>query len=263
MSKYKYLEIDENKSVITVWLNRPEIHNSFNEIMIGELLDLFKDKSLAKKRALILRGRGKSFCAGADLNWMKSVVNYSYEQNLAESIQLSECFHSIYTCPVPTIAFVHGNAIGGANGFLSACDMSYAVPETTFSLSEVKIGITPACISPYILKRIGEFKTRELMITGRRFNGVEAEKYGLINSCIESDKVDEFLEYLISGIKSSGPEAIKVTKNLINNVVNNITLKDAKKYTAEIIAEIRKSDEGQEGMNAFLEKRKPKWYEKD
>lgn len=263
MKKYKTLEIEEKKGIVTLWLNRPEVHNAFNEEVILELLDFYSDQMLSSKRAVILKGRGKSFCAGADLKWMKSVVNYSYEQNLNESLKLSDCFYAIYTCLVPTIAVVHGNAIGGANGLLSACDMVYATPETMFSLSEVKIGLTPACISPYVLKRVGESKTRELMLTGKRFNGIQAGNYGLINDCIAADKIDEFIEDLLDKIKMAGPQAVKVTKLLLDNVINNISLDEAKKYTAEIIADLRKSKEGQEGMNSFLEKRKPGWYEKD
>lgn len=263
MRNYKHLEIEEDKSIMTVWLNRPLVHNAFNEEVINELFDFFSDKNLKTKRAVVLRGRGKSFCAGADLVWMKSVVNYEYKQNLEESIKLSQCFYSIYTCPIPTIAIVQGNAIGGANGFLSACDMAYTTPDTNFSLSEVKIGLTPACISPYVIKRVGEFTTRELMLTGKRFNGNEAKRYGLVNDCIPSDQIEKFLEKLLFKIKTAGPEAIKVTKVLIDNVINNISFEAAKQYTAEIIAHMRKSDEGQEGMNSFLEKRKPNWNEEN
>jgi methylglutaconyl-CoA hydratase len=132
-------------------------------------------------RIIILTGKGKSFCAGADLNWMRDVAKYSYEENFKESLQLSQCFYDIYTSAKPTIAVVHGAAIGGANGILAACDFAYCDDETTFSLSEVKIGIIPACISPYVTKRVGEYGSKELMLTGKRFKGKEAEKHKLVN----------------------------------------------------------------------------------
>jgi len=154
--EYKTIEFEIKNEVGIVWLNRPEIHNAFNEVMISELLDIFeKINSIDDVRIVMLRGRGKSFCAGADLNWMRNVAGYSYEENFKESLNLSKCFYAIYTCTKPTIAVVHGAAIGGANGLLAACDFAYADENTTFSLSEVKIGIVPACISPYITKRVG------------------------------------------------------------------------------------------------------------
>ncbi len=263
MSKYSTIEIIFENEVVTCWLNRPQIRNAFNDVMISELKDFFSKINDEKKyRLILLRGRGKSFCAGADLEWMKSVVNYSYEQNYAESLQLSECLHSIYSCEIPTIAIVHGAAIGGANGLLAACDITYATNETVFSLSEVKIGIIPACISPYIIKRIGEFPSRELMISGRRFNGPEAEKIRLINKSVPTPEIEEYLRKTIDTILSSGPNAVLLCKQLIYDVTNKLSLNEAMEFTARMIADIRKSDEGQEGMNAFLEKRKPNWTKK-
>ena len=175
MKKFETLEFEKQDDVGILWFNRPDIHNAFNERMISEIIDAIERvNAMEDIRVLILRGRGKSFCAGADLNWMRAVSTYTYEQNYAESFQLSKCFYAIYTCAKPTIAMVHGAAIGGANGLLSACDMAYCEENTTFSLSEVKIGIVPACISPYVIKRVGECNARELMLTGRRFQGADA-----------------------------------------------------------------------------------------
>ena len=260
MTNYTTIKLETGKGVATIRLNRPEIRNAFNEVMIAELTDAFTTAgSMNDIRAIILKGDGKSFCAGADVNWMRDVSKYSYEQNYAESLRLSECFYSIYSSPKPTIAVVHGAAIGGANGLLAACDIAVCDHETVFSLSEVKIGIVPACISPYVIKRVGEYGARELMLTGRRINGTEAENYKLVNKSLPADQIESYIDQVVQMLLTSGPAAITHCKNLIDKVVNHIDLNDALTYTAKMIAEIRASDEGQEGMAAFLEKRKPKW----
>jgi methylglutaconyl-CoA hydratase len=262
MNKYTTIDFNTRNGIANITLNRPEIRNAFNEVMISELTDAFQEAGKMEKiRVIILKGEGKSFCAGADLNWMRDVSNYSYEQNYAESYRLSECFYAIYSSPKPTIAVIHGAAIGGANGLLAACDIAVCDNVTVFSLSEVKIGIVPACISPYVIKRVGEYGARELMLTGRRINGTEAEYYKLVNKSMPSDQVDQYVDQLVQMLLTSGPAAITHCKNLIDKVVNHIDLDEALTYTAQMIAEIRASEEGQEGMVAFLEKRKPKWVE--
>jgi len=262
MRTYKTIEITTNNQVATIWLNRPEIRNAFNETMISELIDAFE--LLNKKdelRIIILRGRGKAFCAGADLNWMKDVKDYTYEQNYEESYNLSKCFYAIYTSKKVTIAMVHGAAIGGANGLLAACDFAYGEENTTFSLSEVKIGVIPACISPYVIKRVGEYPAKELMLTGKRINGHEAEKVGLINKSFKEDEFENHVNETIQFILSAGPEAVARCKQLIFEVTNKWDLNTALTDTAKMIAETRMSEEAQEGMCAFLEKRKPKWFD--
>ncbi len=262
MSNYSTIKLKTGNGVATIILNRPDIRNAFNEVMISEITDAFKTAgSMNAIRVIILRGEGKSFCAGADLNWMRDVSNYSYEQNYAESYRLSECFYAIYSSPKPTIAVVHGAAIGGANGLLAACDIAVCDHETVFSLSEVKIGIVPACISPYVIKRVGEYGARELMLTGRRINGMEAEDYKLVNKSLPADEAESYIHQMVQMLLTSGPAAIAQCKTLIDKVVNHIDLNEALTYTAQMIAEIRASEEGQEGMAAFLEKRKPRWVE--
>ena len=259
---YKTIELDRKNDLAVLWLNRPRIHNAFNEVMITEITDAIEQvNGMEDVRAVILRGRGKSFCAGADLNWMRDVANYSYEQNYQESYNLSKCFFTIYTCKKPTIAMVHGAAIGGANGLLAACDFAFAEENTVFSLSEVKIGIVPACISPYVTKRVGEFGSRELMITGKRFYGKEAEHFRLVNKSLPDTDLESYLFSILKLLRTSGPKAITHCKNLLFNISNKETLEEALSSTAKMIAEIRASEEGQEGMAAFLEKRKPKWME--
>jgi len=261
MQQYSTLDIERQEDLIICRLNRPEIRNAFNETMIRELRDFYRGiGEEGALRAVILRGEGKSFCAGADLEWMRSVIKYDHARNYAESYQLSECLHAIYSCPLPTLAVVHGAAIGGGNGLLAACDIVYAQRDTVFSLSEVKIGIVPACISPYVLKRVGEYPARELMITGRRFKGEEALRLGLVNALwTEPAELEDMLSGFLTQLRSSGPAAVRKAKELIYRVTNTLSLEEAMVYTAEMIAEIRGSAEGQEGMAAFLEKRKAVW----
>ena len=261
MKTYQTIETEIHDRICTIWLNRPAVHNAFDETMLVELADCFENLPGDNILCIVLRGRGKSFCAGVDLNWMKNAALNNYNKNYKESLLLSKCFYTIYTCPKTTIAIVHGVSLGGANGLLAACDFAYCADDAVFSLSEVKIGIVPACISPYIIKRLGEFGTRELMLTGRRIHGQEAEKFRLVNKSVPVEKLDEYVSSVISMLSTSGPEAMSHCKKLIHEVSNNLTMDEAYDYTARIIAEIRASEEGQEGMNAFLEKRKPKWVE--
>lgn len=265
MKTFKTITYKFEDQIATIYLNRPKIHNAFNETMISELIEAFDFIGAQPNetvRVIVLRGLGKSFCAGADLNWMRGVADYSYEQNYEESYQLSKCFYAIYKCKKPTIAIVHGAAIGGANGLLAACDFAFAENETVFSLSEVKIGIVPACISPYIIKRVGEYNAKYLMLTGKRIKGKEAEKFRLINESFDKEALEKHLEETVKLLKTSGPEAMTQCKTLIHEISNNQTIEQALKFTAEMIADIRASEEGQEGMAAFLEKRKPNWVKK-
>jgi len=259
MKNYQTIETEVLDKVCNVWLNRPEKHNAFNEMMLLELTDCYEAFDKEDVLCIILRGRGKSFCAGVDLNWLKEGVKNDFEQNYHESLLLSECFYSIYSCGRPTIAIVHGSSLGGANGLLAACDFAFCDNESVFSLSEVKIGIVPACISPYVIKRIGEFAARELMLTGRRIDGKEAEAFHLVNKSVAAGKLDDILNETVSLLRTSGPKALSQCKNLIFNVSNNLSLEEAYDFTAKMIANIKVSEEGQEGMTAFLEKRKPDW----
>ncbi|RUT79918.1 enoyl-CoA hydratase-related protein [Ancylomarina longa] len=265
MKEYQTITFSIENKIGTICLNRPEIHNAFNEVMIADILHCFgeiEQMDYQTLRVVLLKGKGKSFCAGADLNWMKGVANYSYQENYQESFNLSQCFNAIYACKFPTVALVHGAAIGGANGLLAACDFVLAHKQTVFSLSEVKIGIVPACISPYVVKRVGEYKSKELMLTGMRFRGKEAQKAGLVNWSGGEKKLDAKLVDLISKLKTSGPIAVSTCKQLLYDVKNVWNHEQAMENTARMIAELRQSAEGQEGMNSFLEKRKPNWVDK-
>lgn len=256
---YKTIILDRKDEVVRITLNRPEIHNAFNSILISELTNAFlKVKEAGAVRVVVLTGEGKSFCAGADINWIREIIHYSFEQNLEESLQLAELLHIIYTLPKPTVAMVNGTAIGGGNGLLAACDMAVAAEEAIFGLSEVKIGLVPAAISPYVIRKIGESKSREYFLTGKRITAKKALEIGLVNEVVPGEKLKERVDELVNLLLSSGPEAIASCKELIFNVLR-MTLEEAKEYTARMIAHLRISEEGQEGTAAFLEKRKPLW----
>ncbi len=258
---YHTIEIERSYHISTIWLNRPDVRNAFDDIMIGELLTAFREEEAREDvRAIILRGKGKVFCAGADLNWMRRSAGLSYEENYRESLRLAECFRQIYSCGKPTLAIVHGAAMGGAIGLMAACDFAFCNTDTLFTLSEIKLGIAPATISPYVIKRMGEYNARELMLTGRPINGIEAEQYQLVNKCFaEIHDTEAHLQATLQLLMTSGPRAITACKKLIDTVVNQLNPSETPAYTARLIAELRASEEGQEGMAAFLEKRKPAW----
>ena len=257
----KTIKYSIKNKVAWVTLNRPEIHNAFNETMIGELLELYKELGdMTNVRVVVITGEGKSFCAGADLNWMGGVIKYSYEQNLDESLQLAELFYTMYSLPKPTIAMVNGAAIGGGAGMVAVNDLVIASDRAKFSFSEVKLGLVPACISPYVIRKVGENRSRELFLSGERMDAQKALHFGFANQIVPAEEIKPAVEKQIEQLMSSGPNALAICKDLLEKVPQ-MSLEQAKKYTAEAIAKLRVSDEGQEGMKAFFEKRKPNWVE--
>jgi len=260
---YQTLEYIKESNRARINFNRPEIHNAFNGTVIDELSSIFDDVAKdAGLRVVVLSGNGKSFCAGADLNWMRAVKDQAFEANLAESNKLADLFYKIYTCKLPVIGRINGAAIGGGAGFVAVCDIAIAAISARFSFSEVKIGVVPACIGPYVIKKMGEGKARELFITGERMNADRACQIGLVNSIVEDDKLDAAVETLVQSILTSGPQAVATAKKLVSEVAA-MSPEQFKPYTAEMIARIRNSDEGQEGMDAFLNKRPPSWTNSD
>ena len=258
-ANFETIKLEVRGKVAWVILNRPEVRNAFNATMISEMTEAFKEiKNQAYLRAVVVTGEGKGFCAGADLNWMKGVVNYTYEENLQDSQNLSDMFELMANCPLPTIARVNGPAIGGGTGMVAVCDIVIASEDSVFSLSEVKLGLVPACISPYVIRRMGDKNCREYFLTGERLTAEKALNAGLINRIIPESKLDEEIDKLIQQLISSGPEALAVCKQLLDKVPP-MNQKEYGAYTAEVITKLRMSDEGQEGMKAFFEKRKPKW----
>ncbi len=263
MAEYKTILLARDDGLATVTLNRPEVHNAFNDVMLAELIDVFGGlREDPDTRIVILTGSGKSFCAGADLSWMKKVISYTYEENIRDSNQISECMHRLYTLPRPTIARVNGAAIGGGMGLVSACDIVIASDQAVMSLSEVKIGLVPACISPYVVKRAGEARCREFFLTGERLTAQRALAAGLINRAVPPEELDGAVAEVVERLLSSGPRALAAAKELLETLPE-ISLEEAKGFTARVIADLRMGDEGQEGMNAFLEKRKPAWRQGD
>ena len=256
---YSTITAERAGKVARITLNRPEVHNAFTAAMIRELREAVRaaaDDPVV--RIVVLTGTGRSFCAGADLNWMREILAASYDQNYAESLAVAEFHEELYALPKPTIARVNGTAIGGGTGFLSACDIVVASAEAKFGLSEVKLGLVPAAISPYVVRRIGESQARRYFLTGERIDARRAQEIGLVNIVVPTEELDHRTNELVVSLLSSGPDALAKAKELLH-IVPGMPHEEAKAYTAAMIAALRVSAEGQEGMAAFLERRKPKW----
>jgi methylglutaconyl-CoA hydratase len=253
---YKTLLADEADGVLTVTLNRPDVHNAFNDELISEAIDLFGGIDAARARAVVLRGTGPNFCAGADLNWMSRMVSYTRDENVRDSSKLAKMYALINECPLPVIGRIQGAAIGGGVGLVAVCDIAIAARDAKFGLSEVKLGILPAVISPYVIAKIGETHARALFLTGERFDAERAQRIGLVHRIV--DDVDAAVAETIAALKSSGPEAVRECKKLIAHVASH-PLIDAIPYTIDAIASRRVSEEGQSGMSAFLKKEKAPW----
>jgi len=260
--KFETILFDITDGIARVTLNRPDVHNAFNGRMLTDLIEAFGaiNDMGTDVRVVVVTGEGKSFCAGADLKWMKEMVNYSYKENVEDSNLIARCMHGLYTLPQPTIARVNGSAIGGGMGLVTASDIAIAADDAKFSLSEVKLGLVPACISPYVIMRTGPAACREFFLTGERLTAEKAHRHNLVNYVVPPEELDKTVDELIGRLKSSGPKALAMCKELIHNVYE-MGLDEAMPYTVDVIAKMRIGDEGQEGMHAFLEKRKPKWNE--
>jgi methylglutaconyl-CoA hydratase len=260
-SEFKHLNVTTERKVARVTLNRPEVHNAFNPAMIEELRRAFEQMAASSGeeiRAVVLSGEGRSFCAGADVNWMRESVEYTQEQNVADALRMAGMFDTINNCPVPVIARVHGAVLGGGVGLAAVCDIVIAAEDTTWGLSEVKLGIAPAVISPYVLAKIGRSQARALFLTGERFGSERAVQIGLAHKLAAAGAVDEMVDATLKEVLSSGSHAIARAKNLIAHVPD-MEHAEAMQFTAETIAALRAGPEGQEGLRAFLEKRKAGW----
>lgn len=260
---YKTLLVELADGVLTVTLNRPEVHNAFNDELIAEAIDLFSNLDTSAARAVVLKGTGKNFCAGADLNWMSRMVSYTRDQNVRDSSLLAKMYALMNECPLPVVGRIHGAAIGGGVGLVSVCDVAISMSTSQFGLSEVKLGILPAVISPYVIAKIGQTHARALFLTGERFNAERAQHIGLVHRVVESEaELDAAVYETVTQLKTSGPEAVRECKKLIAHVAAH-DLADAVPYTIEAIATRRVSEEGQEGMKAFLEKGLASWVSKN
>ncbi len=260
MRDYKTLRLAEADGVLEVSLNRPDVHNAFNDALIAEMIALVDEVAPRRDlRALVLRGDGPNFCAGADLNWMAKMVAYSRDENIRDSAQLATMYERIDSCPIPVVGRIHGAAIGGGVGLVAVCDVAIAEGSTTFGLAEVKLGILPAVISPYVIAKIGVGHARALFLTGERFGADRALQIGLVHRVAEgAGELDRIVGETLAQIRTSGPEAVRACKKLIAHVAAS-PLEEAIPYTIDAIATRRTSDEGQQGMQAFLRKEKAPW----
>lgn len=258
---YSYVLYDVKDGLATITMDRPDVHNAFNEDVIQELDHAFatagKDASV---RVVVLRGNGKSFCAGGDLNWMRRVADYSYHQNVEDAGALGRLLKTINLLPKPTIALVHGNAYGGGVGLAACCDIVIATEDAKFCLSEVRIGIIPSIIAPYVINAIGQRQARRYFMTAERITAPIARDIGLAHEVVaDTAAMDAKLDEIIAALWDGGPAAQARGKRVIHNIVGHKLDDDMIKYTVEQIAEARASDEGKEGLTAFLNKTEPGW----
>ncbi|MNQ16527.1 1,4-Dihydroxy-2-naphthoyl-CoA synthase [compost metagenome] len=261
MSDFTTIQLHtEASGIATIWLSRPEKNNAFNAQMIAELNAAFKAlKEDEDIRLLIIRGQGKHFSAGADVAWMRSCAKLDYGSNLKDARELGELMSQLYYLPFPTLAVVHGAVFGGAVGLTACCDIAIGAHDSLFSLSEVRIGLVPAVISPYVVQAIGERATRRYALSAERFNGERARELGLLAQTCAEAELEETVDRWIATLVQNSPQAMRVCKALLQDVGSGAIDEKLRERTEITIAGIRTSDEGQEGLNAFLEKRKPAW----
>lgn len=256
---FQRLKIEKTESIITVRLNRPEIHNAFDPVLIDELKTCFEQISQDQSiRVVVLTGNGKSFCAGADLNWMKSTVRYTFEQNRQDANNMAHMFDTLNRCPKPVIGRINGTVLGGGMGLVSICDVAIAVERAQFGFSETKLGLVPAVISPFVLAKIGPSQARALFTTGERFSATRAKEIGLIHEVVSENNLDPAIKAKILEYLSAAPKATTAAKSLVIEQTQP-QLSTLLHINAELIARLRANAEGQEGMAAFLDKRKPGW----
>jgi methylglutaconyl-CoA hydratase len=257
---YSTLTCSRSGSLAVIHLNRPEVRNAFNETAIAEITDVFRTLGAdAGVRAIVLAARGPAFCAGADLNWMKKLAAYTHDENRADAAQLAGMLRTIYLCPKPVVAKVQGDCYAGGMGLVAACDIAVAAEDANFCLSEVKLGLIPATISPYVIKAMGENAARRYFLTAERFSAQEAQRIGFVQAVVKADGLDASVDEIVKALVSASPNAVKEAKRLVREVAG-MPLTDALiADTAERIAVIRASAEGREGVRSFLEKRKPGW----
>ncbi|GIZ51807.1 enoyl-CoA hydratase [Noviherbaspirillum aridicola] len=244
----------------TVTLNRPDMRNAFNETAIGEITGAFRALDHAQEvRAVVLAANGPAFCAGADLNWMKKMAGYTRDENLADAAQLAEMLRTIHTCSKPVVARVQGDCYAGGMGLVAACDIAIAAETVNFCLSEVKLGLIPATISPYVIRAMGENAARRYFLTAERFSAQEALRIGFIHQTAAAGALDAAVADIVRALSANSPHAMREAKRLVRDMAGAPLTADLIADTAERIADIRSSDEGKEGVAAFLEKRKPGW----
>lgn len=257
---WQSIDITMHERVATVTLDRPEVRNAFNEATIAELAlafdELGRDEDV---RAIVLAANGPAFCAGGDLNWMKQMAGYSDAENLADATKLADMLRTIYLCPKPVIAKIQGDCYAGGMGLVAACDIAVAVEEANFCLSEVKLGLIPATISPYVIKAMGENAARRYFLTAERFSAAEAHRIGFVHELVAADRLDTAVAAIVKSLVNNSPNAVQQAKVLVRDIAGRAVDAALLADSAERIAQIRASAEGREGVASFLEKRKPSW----
>jgi methylglutaconyl-CoA hydratase len=254
------LQTDIKEGVATIRMNRPDVHNAFDDALIAALTaELRRLDQMPEVRVIVLAANGKSFSAGADLHWMQRMAKYSREENLRDAMALAGLMRTLDGVKKPTVARVQGAAFGGGVGLVACCDIAIASKEATFSLSEVRLGLIPSVISPYVIAAIGEREARRYFLTAERFDAVEARRIGLVHDVADSGVLDEAVTKIVGNLLKGGPQALAAAKKLIADVSRRSMDDALSAETARRIAAIRVESEGQEGLAAFFEKRKPNW----
>jgi methylglutaconyl-CoA hydratase len=246
--------------VAEIWLNRPELRNAFSEVLIKELTQAFVELGAdADLRVIVLGGRGKSFCAGADLGWMRSMADNDWDRNFADAGGLAEMLRTIASCPVPVIARIHGDCYAGGVGLAAVCDIRVAVDSVQFCLSEARLGLLPATIAPYVIRALGEPASRRYFVTAEKFDAATAQRLGLVSEVVAAEALDACVAGFVAAIVANGPAAVRACKQLVSDVAGAALTPELRAETARRIADIRSSPEGKEGVQAFLNKRPPNW----
>jgi methylglutaconyl-CoA hydratase len=256
----KHLQLHHERGVETVTLNRPDVRNAFNDEVIAELTAVFLE--LAKRdevRCIVLAGNGPAFCAGADLNWMKRVATYTREENIEDASRLARMLEVIFHCPKPTIAKVQGDVYAGGTGLVAACDIAVSVDTAQYCLSEVKLGLIPATISPYVIRAMGTRASHRYFLTAERFGAAEAQRIGFVHEVVKAEALAAKTAEIAQALVNAGPQAVKACKKLLHDVAGQEIGAGLVRRTVEGIADIRASEEGREGIQSFLGKRKPNW----
>ncbi|HZC06255.1 MAG TPA: enoyl-CoA hydratase-related protein [Ktedonobacterales bacterium] len=260
---YHYLTVERRGLAAWVTLNRPEVHNAFNEALIAELRDAFTRLSEADDiRAVVLQGAGRSFCAGADLNWMRASLEFTHEQNVADALRMADMFRAIDNCRHPVIGRIHGAALGGGAGLTAVCDIAIASDDCRFGFTEARLGIAPAVISPFATRKIGVSHARALFTTAERFGADRALAIGLVHQVAPLEELENAVQATLRHIGLSGPAGVRAAKR-VAMTVQSLPDAQARELTAQTIAGLRVSEEGQEGIRAFLEKRTASWAQTD
>jgi len=256
----KHLELRYDAGVATVTLNRPEVRNAFNDEVIAELTAVFAElDDRAEARCIVLAGSGTAFCAGADLNWMKRMAGYTRDENLADAAALASMLRAIYRCPKPTIARVQGDVYAGGVGLVAVCDIAVSVDTAQYCLSEVKLGLIPATISPYVIRAMGARAAHRYFLTAERFGAAEALRIGFVHEVVPAAQLDAKVAEIAQSLLGAGPAALKACKALVQDVAEKDITQLLIDRTVQGIADIRVSAEGREGIQSFLGKRKPGW----